>query len=142
MSFVIPALCLFLIALIGISSLAHGPRAGAERASLFGADARGEGRNSATLWGLIVLAIVYSGLLRYLPALTGVPLLDGGIGVALGLYICAHPAANAVNMLFFERDRLYQMASDWPLDPLAGTEPDRPAGRMDDHLLRDQGAGG
>jgi hypothetical protein len=115
MGFVILVLCLFLIALIGISSLVHGPWAGEGRASLLGADTYGEGRNTATLWGLIVLAIVYSGLLRYLPTLTGVSLLDGGIGVALGLYICAHPAANAVNMLFFERDRLYQMASDWPL---------------------------
>jgi hypothetical protein len=39
--------------------------------------------------------------------------------VALGLYICAHPAANAVNMLFFERDiardALRNVRSDWPL---------------------------
>jgi hypothetical protein len=75
----------------------------------------GKGRNAATLWGLIVLAIVYSGLLYHLPTLTGIALLDGWIGIALGLYICAHPAANAINMLFFERDKLYQMASDWPL---------------------------
>ena len=63
-------------------------------------------RNAKTLWGLIVLAIVFGGVLCYLGALTGVALLDGGIGVALGLFICAHPAANAVNMLFFERDAL------------------------------------
>lgn len=74
-----------------------------------------ERHNTTTLWGLIVLAIVYSGLLRYLPTLTGTVLLDGWIGIALGLYVCAHPAANAINLLFFERDRLYQATSDWPL---------------------------
>jgi hypothetical protein len=74
-----------------------------------------EGHNTAQLWGLIVLAIAYSSLLRYLPTLTGITLLDGWIGIALGLYVCAHPAANAINLLFFERDRLYQAASDWPL---------------------------
>ena len=69
-------------------------------------------RNTKVLWGLIGVSVVYSGLLRSLRTLTGIPLLDGGIGVALGLYICAHPAANAVNMLFFERDTLRQI-SDW-----------------------------
>jgi hypothetical protein len=69
-------------------------------------------RNTRMLWALIGLAIAYSGLLRLLRSLTGISVLDGGIGVALGLYICAHPAANAVNMLFFERDTLRHI-SDW-----------------------------
>ena len=79
------------------------------------ADQGGYRRNAKTLWGLILLAIAFSGLLRYLGALTGIALLDGGIGVALGLYICAHPAANAVNMLFFERDALRRISSEWSL---------------------------
>ena len=70
-------------------------------------------RNVQVLWMLIGCAIVYGVLLRYLPMLTGIRMLDGGIGVALGLYICAHPAANAVNMLFFERDTLRQASSEW-----------------------------
>lgn len=70
-------------------------------------------RNAKVLWALIVLSLVYGALLRILGALTGIPMLDGGIGVALGLYICAHPAANAVNMLFFERHILRQIPSDW-----------------------------
>ena len=49
------------------------------------------------------------------PTLTGRPVWDGGIGVALGLFICAHPAANAVNLLFFERQALRQVSSDGPL---------------------------
>jgi hypothetical protein len=69
---------------------------------------------------LVVVAVLYFILLRVLPTLTGRALLDGAIGVALGLYICAHPAANAVNMLFFQRNRIARDAprnvrSDWPL---------------------------
>lgn len=69
-------------------------------------------RNSGELILFICLALLYTELLRFLPTLTGLPLLDGSIGVALGLYICAHPAANAVNMLFFESD-LFQQISEW-----------------------------
>ncbi len=64
---------------------------------------------------MILLAIAYVGLLRYLHTLTGIAMLDGIVGVALGLYICAHPAANAVNMLFFERDALRQIWSEWSI---------------------------
>jgi hypothetical protein len=67
---------------------------------------RTHGRNKTVLWGLIALAVAYGGVVRLLAPLTGIALLDGSIGVVLGLYICAHPAANAVNMLFFERDTL------------------------------------
>jgi hypothetical protein len=63
-------------------------------------------RNTTVLWGLILLAVAYISLLRYLHTLTGFNMLDGSIGLALGLYICSHPAANAINMLFFERKRL------------------------------------
>lgn len=70
-------------------------------------------RNTKMLWGMILLAISYSSLLRHLHTLTGTPMLDGYIGVALGLYICSHPAANAVNMLFFERAALRQLSSEW-----------------------------
>jgi hypothetical protein len=69
-------------------------------------------RNTRVLWGLVLLAIAFGSSLRYLHTLTGIAMLDGSIGVALGLYICAHPAANAVNMLFFERDTLRQI-SEW-----------------------------
>ena len=70
-------------------------------------------RNVRVLWGMILLAIAYSSLARHLHTLTGTRMLDGYIGVALGLYICSHPAANAVNMLFFERDALRRVSSEW-----------------------------
>jgi hypothetical protein len=76
-------------------------------------------RNARTLWILILVAVLYLVLLSALPTLTSRPMLDGAIGVALGLYICAHPAANAINLLFFERDiardALRSVRSDWPL---------------------------
>jgi hypothetical protein len=82
-----------------------------EDISLLGWGQRQQKRNTRVLWGLILLAIAYISLLRYLHTLTGMSMLDGSIGLALGLYICSHPAANAVNMLFFERGTLRQSAS-------------------------------
>ena len=72
-------------------------------------------RNVGALWALIGVAILYVALLRFLPTLTGRAVWDGGIGVALGLFICAYPAANAINLLFFEREALQQALSDGPL---------------------------
>jgi hypothetical protein len=40
-------------------------------------------------------------------------MLDGFIGVALGLYICSRPAANTVDLLFAERYRLRLITSGW-----------------------------
>jgi hypothetical protein len=69
-------------------------------------------RDTQLLWWLVLLAVAYSLWLACLRQLTGIALLDGSIGVALGLYISAHPAANAVNLLFFERDTLNHL-SEW-----------------------------
>jgi hypothetical protein len=101
---------LTLLLMISISSLVQGTLA--RRAVIVAWNERDlrHRRNTGTLWGLLALAIAYSGLLRFLHALTGVAMLDGSIGVALGLYMCAHPAANAVNMLFFERDILQHLS--------------------------------
>ena len=62
---------------------------------------------------MVLLAIAYTGLLQYLRPLTGTHMLDGIIGVGLGLYICSHPAANAVDLLFFDRGVLQQASSEW-----------------------------
>jgi hypothetical protein len=63
------------------------------------------------LWVLAVLGIAYSSLLYTQPTLTGINDLDGIIGVVLGLYICSHPAANLVDMLFYRRSIRYQFLS-------------------------------
>jgi hypothetical protein len=62
---------------------------------------------------VLLIAILYAGLLHYRHSLTGVPVLDGGMGVVLALYICSRPAINAWEWLFFNRQYLGRMASAW-----------------------------
>jgi hypothetical protein len=70
-------------------------------------------RGTRTLWGLVLLAIGYAGLLLYVETLTGSSLLDGAVSVILGLYICSHPAANAVDLIFLQRGALRDLSSEW-----------------------------
>jgi len=74
-------------------------------------DQHRRGHNIKTLWALVLLGIAYSSLLYYQPTLTGTNNVDGIIGVLLGLYICSHPAANVVDMLFFRRSARGQFLS-------------------------------
>jgi hypothetical protein len=55
------------------------------------------------LWVLVLFGIAYIGWLYGQRTLTGVDRTDGIIGVVLGLFICSHPAAHLVEMLFFRR---------------------------------------
>jgi hypothetical protein len=66
-------------------------------------DQQQPGRHIITLSILVVLGVAYSGLFYSERALTGINHLDGIIGVVFGLYICSHPAANLVDMLFYRR---------------------------------------
>jgi hypothetical protein len=68
-------------------------------------------RNIKMLWVLLLLGIAYDSLLYYQGTVTGTNNVDGIIGVLLGLYICSHPAANVVDMLFFGRGALRQSSS-------------------------------
>jgi len=74
-------------------------------------DQHRRGHNIKTLWALVLLGIAYSSLLYYQRTLTGTNNVDGIIGVLLGLYICSHPAANVVDMLFFGRGARSQFSS-------------------------------
>jgi hypothetical protein len=65
------------------------------------------------LWGMVLLGLLYISPMLWLHTLTGLTVLDGSIGVLLGLYICSHPAANAIDALFFERGSLRRLSSDW-----------------------------
>ena len=69
------------------------------------------GRKIVTLSVLIVVGIAYSGFLYFQSTLTGLHLLDGIIGVVLGLYISSHPAAHLVEMLFYRRAIRYPFSS-------------------------------
>jgi hypothetical protein len=70
-------------------------------------------RNTRTLWLLILLSAIYGGMLHFRHGVTGRHMLDGFIGVALGLFICSRPAANAVDLLFAERFKLRQITGTW-----------------------------
>jgi hypothetical protein len=61
----------------------------------------------------VLLALGYASLLLGIRTLTGVSLLDGAISVIVGLYICSHPAANAVDLIFLQRGALHELASEW-----------------------------
>jgi hypothetical protein len=58
------------------------------------------GRNYKALGVVIVLAILYGGWMITQRTVTGMPRLDGIIGVLLGLFICSRPAANYLDLLF------------------------------------------
>src|SRR5437764_8453269 len=74
---------------------------------------RRPGRSATTLLLLLAIALGYGALARIQPSLTGVALLDGTIGVALGLYICSHPAAAAIDLLYLDRLVRQRLASEW-----------------------------
>ncbi len=68
---------------------------------------------TGVLWAMMGLAVLYLVLLYSLHTLTGTNVLDGSIGILLGLYICSHPAANAVDVLFYERGAWHELSSEW-----------------------------
>jgi len=74
-------------------------------------DQQRHGRKIFALLVLIGLGIAYSGFLYFQPTLTGRHVLDGIIGVVLGLYISSHPAAHLVEMLFYRRGIRHQFSS-------------------------------
>jgi type IV secretory pathway VirB2 component (pilin) len=63
------------------------------------------------LTALVVLGIIYTCLVHSQHTLTGINQWDGIIGVVLGLYICSHPAANLVDLLFYRRGHRYPFSS-------------------------------
>ena len=63
---------------------------------------------------MLLLAGIYGSLVHFLPGTTGNDKLIGSIGVLLGLYICAQPAANAVDLMFFQRGTVRQLSRGWP----------------------------
>jgi hypothetical protein len=70
------------------------------------------GRNYKTLGAVVVLALLYGGWLHTQRTITGLPRLDGVIGILLGLFICSRPAANMLDLLFAAR-RSHSSSSEW-----------------------------
>ena len=71
---------------------------------------RRQRRNTPALLASAVAVAAYGALLALLPTLTGQPKLDGAVGVVLGLYTCSHPAANAIDALFYSRGALRRVS--------------------------------
>jgi hypothetical protein len=57
---------------------------------------------------VLCLALLYILVVNVNHTLTGTNRWDGIIGVLLGLYVCSHPAANFVDILFFGHTSLFQ----------------------------------
>jgi hypothetical protein len=60
-------------------------------------------RNSALLWSLMIPASAYLFWQYNWPYSSGNSVLDGMVGVVLGLFICSRPAANGIDLIFVER---------------------------------------
>ena len=60
-----------------------------------------------TVLALSAVVIVVSALV---PQLTGDHFVDGGLDVLFGLFICSHPAANAIDLVFHPNERLASLS--------------------------------
>jgi hypothetical protein len=69
--------------------------------------------NTRRLWALLVPAALYLAWASSFDAFGDARLLDGTIGVLLGLYICSHPAANGIDLIFLERGAFRRVTSRW-----------------------------
>ena len=63
--------------------------------------------NTPLLVSGLILAAAFDLLFLLHTSLTGTPRLDGVVGIVLGLFICSHPAANALNLLLFHQGATY-----------------------------------
>jgi hypothetical protein len=62
------------------------------------------GRHIRKLWMLSLAGAGFVGLIKYRQALTGMHELDGILCMLFGLYLCAHPAAYMLDVLFYWRN--------------------------------------
>ncbi|MGE3267834.1 MAG: hypothetical protein AB7P40_03730 [Chloroflexota bacterium] len=56
--------------------------------------------------------MAYGAVLYVYATLTGEFRVDGAIGVVLGLYVCSHPAANILDLLFMDGGAVRRRAAD------------------------------
>jgi hypothetical protein len=63
---------------------------------------------------MLLLTIAYGAALQSRRTLLGTATSDGALGVVLGLYISTHPAANAIDVWFYERRAPGYISSTWP----------------------------
>jgi hypothetical protein len=70
-------------------------------------------RKTGLLCVAIAVAAAYSFWFHQRQVLTGNPTVDGTFSVLLGLYICSRPAANAIDLFFFERSPFHRVIKEW-----------------------------
>jgi hypothetical protein len=70
------------------------------------------GNRIGILVAVVCLALLYILVVNVNHSLTGTSRWDGILGVLLGLYVCSHPAANLVDLLFFGRTSMFQELSN------------------------------
>jgi hypothetical protein len=68
-------------------------------------------RKTRSLGVLILLGLIYTALLRFHFPLTGIHQLDGILGILLGIYACAHPAANLLDIALYHHGLPAQISS-------------------------------
>lgn len=62
---------------------------------------------------LLAVSALFAVCVNVFPSWTGSALLDGTLGIALGLYVCSYPAGAAIELLYLERAALQRLASEW-----------------------------
>ena len=73
----------------------------------------GAPNTTARLWLLLLPTLAYLAWAYYLRPFNQISLVDGGVGVVLGLYTCSHPAANCIDLIFLERGAFRRVTSQW-----------------------------
>jgi len=68
---------------------------------------------TARLLLLLVPACLYLSWASSFRSLDEVSLADGSIGVLLGLFICSHPAANGIELMFLGRNSVRTVVRRW-----------------------------
>jgi hypothetical protein len=69
--------------------------------------------NTGRLCTLLVPAAAYLMWASFFRPFEEPHVVDGPIGVVLGLYICSDPAANAIDLVFLERGAFRRVTSRW-----------------------------
>jgi N-acyl homoserine lactone hydrolase len=72
-----------------------------------------DGYHAGRLWALLVPVAVYLVWTASAATITGIARVDGTVGVLLGLYACAHPAANGIDLIFKDRRATRLAISRW-----------------------------
>ena len=71
------------------------------------------GYRTGRLWALLVPLTAYLAWMWGAATIAGIARVDGAIGVLLGLYAGAHPAANAIDLIFSSRRGLHPEGGPW-----------------------------